>query len=441
MKYFYASLFLLCIWTIGYTVPRTDIWLFLLLFSLTFGLYLLIFKQVRNHHDFLFFVGTGLVARFGLLLAWPGLSDDLYRFFWDGVIANQGISPYAWTPSELMAQGNVVPAYLAEHIYPYLNSSDYYSIYPPLAQVFYRWATFFTPDNIYLSAVFMRILILAAESGIIYLLLKLLPALKYQQKNALLYVLNPLVILEFTANLHAEVIMLGFFLYAFWWMMKGRWFLFSVLFAAGVLIKLTILLLLPLFVRRLGIKRFITATLIILGICTAAYGSMGIFEFPGNYIASVRLFFQSFEFNASFYYFFRWVGYQLFGYNLIYWIGPILLVAAAMGYFFMYILQFINDKGIMIRALLIFTILLLSSTTVHPWYILLPLTFGLFSPYRYTVVWSFLIVFSYMSYSSDPYREWIWIVFLEYLILGIIMLIDFKIIPWKRYFTFFENEH
>ena len=441
MKYFYASLFLLCIWTIGYTVPRTDIGPFLILFTLTFGLYLLIFKQVKDHHDFLFFIGTGLVARFGLLLAWPGLSDDLYRFFWDGVIANQGISPYAWTPAELMAQGNIVPEYLAQSIYPNLNSTEYYSVYPPLAQLFYRWATFFTPDNIQMSVIFMRILILAAESGIIYLLLKLLPALKYQQKNALLYALNPLVILEFTANLHAEVIMLGFFLYAFWWLLKGRWILFSVLFAAGILMKLTIVLLIPLFIRRLGLRRFLWSTAIIIILCGLGYGAMGILDHPRNYLDSMRLFVQTFEFNASFYYFFRWIGYQLVGYNLIYWIGPTLMVAAGMGYMLMYVLQYLNDKGLLIRALFIFTILLLSSTTVHPWYILLPLTFGLFSPYRYPIVWSLLIVFSYMSYTSEPYREWIWIVFLEYLILGVVMLIDFKIIPWKSYFTFFENEH
>ena len=284
----------------------------------------------------------------------------------------------------------------------------------------------------------MRIIILAAESGIIYLLLKLLPALKFPQKNALLYVLNPLVILEFTGNLHAEVIMLGFFLYGFWWLLKGRWVLFSLLFAAGILIKLTILLLMPLFIRRLGVRKFIISSIIIISICTVAYASMGVFDYPGHYVASVRLYFQSFEFNASFYYFFRWLGYQIFGYNLIYWIGPMLMIAGMMGYFFLYILQYLNDKGIMIRALFLFTILLFSSTTVHPWYLLLPLAFSLFSPYRYVVIWSFLIIVSDLSYSSTPYHEWIWIVFIEYLILGVVMLIEFKILPWNRYFDFFD---
>lgn len=438
MKYFYAFLFVLVIWTIGYTVPRTDILPFLLLFSIAFSLYLFIFKYVDNHHDFLFFIGTGLLARAGLILAWPGLSDDLYRFFWDGVISNQGLSPYAMTPSEIYKQGQNIPSYLLEDIYPYLSSADYYSVFPPLTQKFYQIATYFTADNIYHSAIIMRIFIIAAESGIIYLLLKLLPALQYQQKNALLYALNPLIIIEFSGNLHPEVIMLFFFLFAFWWMLKKRWFLFSLFFSAAILSKLTVLLLLPLFIRRLGWRHFAYSLLIISTICLSAYSLLGIFTYPDHYLASLQLYFQSFEFNASFYYFFRWIGYHLTGHNMIYWIGPALMAVASAGFLFFYVLQYLNDKGILIRGLFLFTIFLFASTTVHPWYLLFPLTFCLFSPYRFPVIWSFFIIFSYLSYTSDPYSEWIWVVFWEYMILGVFLLIDFRILPYPRYFEFFE---
>ena len=438
MKYFYAALFVFVIWTIGYTVPRTDIFPFLLLFSIAFSLYMFIFKFVDNHHDFLFFIGAGLLARAGLIMAWPGLSDDLYRFFWDGVISNQGISPYAMTPDELREQSHLITLYLAENIHPNLNSGSYYSIYPPLAQKFYQVATYFTPDNIYHSAIIMRIFIIAADAGIIYLLLKLLPALQFQQKNALLYALNPLLILEFTGNLHPEVIMLFFFLFAFWWMLKGKWFLFSLFFSAAVLSKLTVVLLLPLFIRRLGIRNFIFSTGIIAGICLIAYALLGIFTYPDHYLSSLRLYFQSFEFNASFYYFFRWIGYHLSGYNMIYWIGPALMAAASGGFLSIYILQYLNDKGILIRGLFLFTIFLFASTTVHPWYLLFPITLSLFSQYRYPIIWSFLIIFSYLSYTSIPYSEWIWVVFLEYMILGFFLLIDFRIIPYRSYFDFFE---
>lgn len=438
MKYFFATLFILTVWTIGYMIPRTDIFLFLGSYTLLFGVFLFIFKKVKSHHSFLFYVSVAIIARVGLLLAWPGLSDDLYRFFWDGVVSNSGYSPYAMTPRE-MVDGGVVSQYLINEIFPRLNSQDYYSIYPPFSQLLYRISTFFTSENLYLSAVGMRVFIIAADIGIIYLLMKLLPALKYNQKNALLYALNPLVILEFSGNLHAEVIMLFFFLLSFWWLLKGKWVLFSIFFAFGILTKLTILLLFPLLLKRLGLRRFLYSFMIIVLVVAIPYIYMGIWDYLFHYIESVRLYFQKFEFNASFYYFFRWIGYHWKGYNLIYWIGPFLSVLAVGGYFFMYILQYLNDKGVLVRALFVFTILLFSSTTVHPWYLVFLIAFCLFSHYRYPIVWSFLIIFSYTSYVSEPYKENLLIVFAEYFLLGIILLIEFNFVPAKWYHYFFEK--
>lgn len=438
VKYFFAALFVLSLWTIGYTVPRTNITVFLLLYTAAFSLFLILFKKVKNHHDFIFFVGVGLVARLGLMFAWPGLSDNIYRYFWDGMIGNAGISPYAFTPNELIAGGHLLSDYLVRQVYPWLSSADYYSVYPPLSQKLYQLAAFFTADNIYIAAIIIRAFTIAAEFGIIYLLMKLVPALNFPQKNVLLYALNPLIILEFTGNLHAEVIMLFFFLYGFWWMLKGRWILFSIFFSAAVLSKLTVILLFPLFLRRLGMKRFLYSAGIVSVLSVVSYGLTGLFGYPEHYLASLRLYFQSFEFNASFYYFFRWIGFHLTGHNMIYWLGPALMTAASGVFLFLYTLQYLNDKGIAIRGLFLFTVFLFASTTVHPWYVLFPVVLCLFSPYRYPIVWSFLIVFSYLSYADPPIDELIWIVFTEYMLLGVVMLIEFKIIPGKNYLRFFE---
>ncbi|GAA5220794.1 DUF2029 domain-containing protein [Membranihabitans marinus] len=419
-------------------MPRTDIYAFLGLYTLGFIGYLWIHKRVASHHDFVFFIGVAIVARLGLIFVAPGLSDDLYRFFWDGTIAHLGFSPYEYTPSQMM-DGNMVGGFLSTDIYPYLNSQDYYSIYPPLSQLIFQISTYFTQDHLYHSSIVLRVFNITADIGVIYLLMKLLPAMNFNQKNVLLYALNPLVILEFSANLHGEVIMLFFFLFAFWWLLKGRWGYFSVLFALGILTKLTILLLFPLFLKRLGWKNFILSGLLIAAIVLAAYGGMGLFVYLDNYLASLQLFFQRFEFNASFYYFFRYLGYQWKGYNMIHYIGPLLSIAAMGGYFFMYVLQYINNKGLLVRALFIYTIFLFASTTVHPWYIVFPLVFSLFSKYRYPVVWSFFIVFSYISYVSDPYSEMMAVVVIEYLLLGLVLLIEFGFIPAKWYFNLYES--
>lgn len=437
MKYFFATCFVLTILTIGYFVPRTDIFAFLALYSLSFAGYLWIHKRVESHHEFVFFIGVAIVARLGLIFVAPGLSDDLYRFFWDGTIAHLGFSPYEFTPSHMIDQ-DLVGAFLTTDIYPFLNSQDYYSIYPPLSQLIFQISTYFTQDHLYHSSIVLRAFNVTADIGVIYLLMKLLPAMNFNQKNVLLYALNPLVILEFSANLHGEVIMLFFFLFAFWWLLKGRWVWFSILFALGILTKLTILLLFPLFLKRLGWRNFILSGLLIAAIVLSAYGGMGLFVYLENYLASLQLFFQRFEFNASFYYFFRWLGYQWKGYNMIHYIGPLLSIAAMGGYFFMYVLQYLNNKGLLVRALFIYTIFLFASTTVHPWYIVFPLVFSLFSKYRYPVVWSFLIVFSYISYVSEPYSEMMAVVVIEYLLLGLVLLIEFGFVPAKWYFNLYE---
>jgi len=44
--------------------------------------------------------GTGIGARFILLWTTPSLSDDVYRYIWDGHVAVNGHSPYAYAVND-----------------------------------------------------------------------------------------------------------------------------------------------------------------------------------------------------------------------------------------------------------------------------------------------------------------------------------------------------
>lgn len=56
------------------------------------------------------------------------------------------------------------------------------------------------------------------------------------------------------------------------------------------------------------------------------------------------------------------------------------------------------------------------STTIHPWYIATPLMLSVFTRYRFALIWSFVVFFSYYAYGSNGFQENLWIVGLEYLL-------------------------
>ena len=62
----------------------------------------------------------------------------------------------------------------------------------------------------------------------------------------------------------------------------------------------------------------------------------------------------------------------------------------------------------------VWLIFLLLSTTVHPWYVTPLLAFTAFTPYRYALLWSGLIFFSYAGYTATGFSENMWITMIEY---------------------------
>jgi hypothetical protein len=99
-----------------------------------------------------------------------------------------------------------------------------------------------------------------------------------------------------------------------------------------------------------------------------------------GWIESCRLWFQSFEFNASSYYLIRAIGYWVAGYNTIKWIGPSMGLLTILYLGALWIVYYRKKNfpwpGAMVYAL---TIYFLMSTTVHPWYIGTILTLSVLS--------------------------------------------------------------
>jgi general stress protein CsbA len=134
-----------------------------------------------------------------------------------------------------------------------------------------------------------------------------------------------------------------------------------------------------------------------------------------NFLSSLSLYFNVFEFNAGLYYIVRWIGYLIKGYDTIAVTGVALsfisllaIVVIAWGE------KPAGWQTIFTGLLFCLTAYLLCSTIVHPWYLTPLVAFSVFTRYRYAIVWSGLVVLSYSAYQTLPYSENLWLVAIEF---------------------------
>jgi hypothetical protein len=136
-----------------------------------------------------------------------------------------------------------------------------------------------------------------------------------------------------------------------------------------------------------------------------------------NFSESIGLWFQKFEFNASIYYLIRWIGYQVMGFNIIMIAGKVLPVIVILVLGGLSIYRKNNSTQRLITTMLLgVSVYFFLSTTVHPWYIATPLLLSVFTRYRFAAIWSFMVILSYFAYSDAVFRENLWLVAMEYIV-------------------------
>ena len=367
-----------------------------------------------------------VVIRAIAIFAFPNLSDDIYRFAWDGRLAIQGYHPFEHLPSYFLEEGNTVEG-LTSELYDQLNSKDYFTIYPTLSQWVFALSAWLFPDSLYGFSCVMKGILTMMDIGSIFLMLGILKHMNMDKKHVLLYALNPLVIIEISGNGHFEGGMIFFFVLAAYWFMKHRLFLSAVALSASVASKMLPLMFLPLLLacgpwRK--ILRYYVFTAIGLMLFAAPLLSQTLIEHLSQ---SLNLYFQKFEFNASIYYIIRWIGFQIKGWNMIAYVGPILGIVVFIA---VWCLTFFNrnTKPSSWPRLVMWclTIYFGLATIVHPWYITTLVAVSIFSQYRFPILWSGLITMTYINYSYSPYFENLWFVALEYLLVFTMLIFEIK---------------
>jgi len=461
----------------AYDLVRTD---HIKLVSLYTGLFFLFYKILQiTKHNIKFLTWTAFAFRAIFLFSIPNLSQDFYRFIWDGRMILAGFNPYLYTVDYFsfigppIEQGMQLQAGMGE-----LNAS-HFSNYPPINQLGFVLAGLFAGKSIMGSALIMRLVIIAADFGTLYFGKRLLKKLNIPAHHIFWYILNPFIIIELTGNLHFEGVMIFFLVWSLYLLHSGKWHWSAVIFALSVSVKLIPLIFLPLFYQWFIGKReskndilnpplpvgqevqddkhvnVITSTarqsdsgsmdgitsshgslpasrlarndvlkglshLIVFYSITVVVALLSFVpfystEFINNYTQTVGLWFQNFEFNASLYYIARAIGYTFRGYNEIAIIGkyiPLIVIA------FILILAFFRRNRSTIQLitamLLVLSFYYFTATTVHPWYIATLLILSVFTKYKFPLVWSFVIILSYLAYGNSSNTENLWIIGLEY---------------------------
>lgn len=405
---------------VTYFTKRYESVILLSAYTLGFVAYLLIVLQKGSTKYLKYLLIAVFLLRCCLLPAIPNLSDDIYRFIWDGRLWAQDINPFTYLPSEIIGTHAALQVQgINQKLYALLNSPDYFTIYPPVNQFIFALAARLFPSSIICSIIVIRLFIILAEGVTLWLMYRLLQQANMPIQRVLLYALNPLVILELSGNLHFEGVMLCFLLLSLYFMTRQNLILMAISFALAIGTKLLPLIFLPLYLRRLGIRKAIylySLTALATVLLFLPLLSPELIRGMGN---SLGLYFQKFEFNASIYYIIREIGYTLKGYNIIATAGKWLAAST-----FLLIILFScleRNKHMSAAFLWVMVIYLLLSTTVHPWYIIPLVAFSIFTSYRFAVFWSLLIFFTYTGYTLHGFQENLWITVFEYvLVLGIL---------------------
>lgn len=409
IKYFLLLISLTGYILLGYYVERSNFQLLITVYSSLFLIAYILQKNSSPDH-FRILLLSGILFRFCLIFSIPALSDDFYRFVWDGRIQQLGINPFDFTPSQFIKQHS---DQLLHKIIPYLNSPDYYSVYPQICQSIFKIASAIGGDSIYRTVIILKSAIFLSELGTILLLKKLLSARINAKSLQLLYILNPLVIIELSGNIHFEAFMIFFMLLAVWLINNQSYISSAGALSLAIQAKLLPLIFIPLLFRQIGLKKTLNYAIVCLIITTAlSLILLNSTERFAHFAESLRLYYGKFEFNGSFYSLFRSIGQWFLAYNPIAVLSKIMIVLALSGMMFVYFRKFELLHGMF----WLLTIYLAFSAVIHPWYLTPLVALSAFSRFRFALVWSAMIPLSYYTYSAIPYSENYWFTGNEYLL-------------------------
>ena len=182
---------------------------------------------------------VALAARLALLPVTPTLSDDIYRYVWEGKVAAHGGDPWRQRPNDASL------AHLRDRtIHPRINHPELAAIYPPLAIAGFAVVAALSP-----TVLAMKSWVLLNDLALVLVLLAWARRRRHGAQAVIAYAWNPLVVVEYAGSGHYDPTAIVWLVAALLWA-ERRPALSALALAIGVLTRLAPLAALPFLMTR-----------------------------------------------------------------------------------------------------------------------------------------------------------------------------------------------
>lgn len=167
------------------------------------------------------------------------VSDDVYRYLWEGKIVAAGESPYQF-PAD---HAHYKP--YRDHFWEGMNHKDKLTAYPPLAELMFAGVS-----SISYSPWAFKVLFILADLCVVWVLLSILKHRGSDVRAALLYALNPLTLFAFSGEAHFDVVMILAIMLSVLSVEKKSFIWAWVWLGIAIQIKIIAVVLIPLYLLR-----------------------------------------------------------------------------------------------------------------------------------------------------------------------------------------------
>jgi hypothetical protein len=421
---------LICYFILGMSGDiRSEIekyWLIILPIYLVYFLtsvYVLNERTIQNI-PFLWFILAGFLFRIVLVPSDPFLSDDVYRYLWDGKIFGAGINPYKHAPLDIQ-----LSEFKDSLVFPNINFPEIATSYPPVSQ-FIFWI-----NNLLGGSIFTwKILLLLVEIPLICILLKLTEYFQLNKSRILIYFYNPLLIIETYSSGHLEILGVFFFWIAVLLFFKRHDWGSVTFLAFSIMTKFFPLIsglpfLIQKFFRKSGFLMLILVILLL------PFMFSGIVPLPGLFSYINR-----WEFNGGLYQFitsvlnlidvkeYNWMMLNFSGHQETFYIshGFYYKLFALLIFIVVSVDQVKKLKttstyrsiNYIQRSFILTALFLLLTPTLHPWYLIWIIPFLVFIPNISWIIFTLLIQASYFVLKDfsmySLWKESIWVLLIQY---------------------------